>query len=232
MQINACINKDYLNTKSNPSFNGSFKKTEQGTPYYNSTSATNVGYVTAAAALGLRIPNMFTKIPTMEEAEKFISKLKEVAKDNPLFKPKNLPTAEELINNAKKSKKYAIPFALIAAALSLGSGVIVDKIRNQKAAETADKIKKLGLKNAMSYDENIDMSRNGRGYYNSDIGNKYGAILGAACGCTATGMSYILNKKRTTPVLSVLSIGSFALGGWLVGKFADHKTNDAARRYS
>lgn len=232
MHINACINKNYFNAKFSPSFNGSMKKTEQGTPYYSTTSATNVGYVTAAAALGARIISLFRKVPTTEEAEKYVEKLKNELKDSHMFTTNNLPTAEEYIKTVKAAKKYALPFGLIAAAASIGCGVLVDKLRNQKAAETADKIKKLGLQNAMSYDNNIDMSRNGRGYYYSNIGSKYGPILGAACGCISSCMTYVTNKKDMSPLATILAIGIFALGGWFVGEMADRGTNDDARLYS
>ena len=96
-------------------------------------------------------------------------------------------------------------------------------------------------------DEHVDIARSGRGYYDSNDGAKHGWKLGALVGLVfGTAGTLSKNVKETlnksgipkdakTPILaaSILGAGVFnALGGFVMGKIADHNANSDARKHA
>ena len=139
---------------------------------------------------------------------------------------------EEELRNMEKMKKYAIPFALIAAAMSIGCGVIVDNIRNKKAAETADVVaSSKNINEAFMRDENLQVDKYGLPYHHSNTGTKSGALLGAACGIAHGAMSSVTSKSATNIIImNVLSgAATMALAGWGVGALYDKTVNGKAQ---
>ena len=132
---------------------------------------------------------------------------------------------------------------LIGLGLHSAIGAFLDYKRNQKAAEAAEYIKTAGAKQALATREDIYISSvNGRPYYHSNVGAKYGTAIGAGIGAiigilpssviTAAGLGKAKDKELATAgVLSFAIItGITTLGGFILGKISDYFTNKAAER--
>lgn len=144
-----------------PAFRGKFEKTEQGNPYYKTNSGTVAGGVMAgvAACSWLKWLN-FKEVPELDDKAKAFMKesgledvykafgVKDINKAlNEEYKQKNIQGA--------RLKKLAIPFAVVAAACTLGCGMLVDNIRNKKAKETADYTAQVGVHNALMSGDSV-----------------------------------------------------------------------------
>lgn len=216
-----------------PSFKGKWERTEQGNPYYKTSSGTTAGAILAIPAGLAWLDKIRYKGMSAEETEVAKNAIKEAGMDD-FFKKltggKNFEETLKMGNeNGLRLKKYAIPFALLAAGLTVGCGMLVDKLRNNKAQETADIVKQVGVKNAVMNGDRVALSNKGRAYYESNQGSKYGALLGAGCGIIGSVMQTGKNTKISGAIGSALT---FALGGWIMGKIADSNSNKDARRHA
>ena len=188
-----------------PNFKGSYQRTENGTPYYK----TNSGVIAGSVLGGIQ--------------------------------------SLSIINNLIQKRTTAGLISLTTVIASVGCGAIIDNIRNKNAAKTADEIRQIGLKKAIQMDEHVDIARSGRGYYESNDGAKHGWKLGAVVGLVLGSASALskdvkeaFNKignlkgsKTSILVASVLGTGVLnALGGFIMGKIADHNTNSDARKHA
>lgn len=208
----------------NVCYKGKFSQTENGTPYYKSNSATKAGAVLAVPAF------LFNAVPAIVTSNKFIEAQKNMYK--------NFGLKDEQIGNilkeTKKNGKYAIPIAALAAGLTLGCGMIVDHIRNSRARKTADFARQVGTKRALTTGDSVALSRKNHPYYESNVGSKYGAILGAGCGLIASFMTPEPKKILAAPKMAAFGIVSniviFGLGGLIMGKIADNNTNKNAEK--
>ena len=192
-------------------FTSRTRTTKDGNPYYHSNIGLKVGAVTGT--IGAINWLSYLKPKNMEPAFDFIKKF--VKGDD----------AEKLISEIKaqstRLKKYAIPFALIAGACSIGCGILVDHLRNKNAQKSADIIAEVGDANAPFVDDSIDYTKYGTAYHKSKQGSKLGALLGLGCGVAHTAM---VTKKP----LQVATLLEFALAGWLTGLITDKITNKKA----
>lgn len=210
-----------------PAFKGNYKRTEQGNPYYHTNSAMKIGGTLAGlCALGTAIDlagnNFFQKaLKNLPEADKDLIK----------------------INN----KTAILANGLIALAIHLGSAAFIDHKRNEKAKETADFVKKVGTKNAVMNSDEVALSNKGRAYYDSNTGAKYGVWCGTGAGLVTGILGYAKELKKldskTPDVIKTatktggaigiaMGIGISALGGWLLGKWADSIANNDARKHA
>lgn len=214
-----------------PAFRGKFEKTEQGNPYYKTNSGTVAGGVMAgvAACSWLKWLN-FKEVPELDDKAKAFMKesgledvykafgVKDINKAlNEEYKQKNIQGA--------RLKKLAIPFAVVAAACTLGCGMLVDNIRNKKAKETADYTAQVGVHNALMSGDSVALSNKGRTYYDSNIGKKYGAFLGAGCGL----IDSVMSTGKFKPI-GLLNMIPMAIGGLIMGAITDHFTNSNAKK--
>ena len=108
---------NYLYTQQ-PAFRGKFERTEQGNPYYKTNAGTVAGGVMAGvAALHWLSKLSFKEVPALGKDEKAI--LKESGMED-MFKTFGMKDIDEALKEGNKNgmrlKKFAIPFALIAAA--------------------------------------------------------------------------------------------------------------------
>ena len=207
-----------------PAFKGNYKRTEQGNPYYHTNSAMKIGGTLAGlCALGTAI---------------------DLAGNN--FFQKNLPEADKdliKINN----KTAILANGLAALAIHLGCAAFIDHKRNEKAKETADFVKKVGTKNAVMNSDEVALSNKGRAYYDSNTGAKYGVWCGTGAGLVTGILGYAKELKKldskTPDVIKTatktggaigiaMGIGISALGGWLLGKWADSIANNDARKHA
>ena len=210
-----------------PAFKGNYKRTEQGNPYYHTNSAMKIGGTLAGlCALGTAI---------------------DLAGNNFFQKAlKNLPEADK--NLIKINNKTAIlANGLAALAIHLGCAAFIDHKRNEKAKETADFVKKVGTKNAVMNSDEVALSNKGRAYYDSNTGAKYGVWCGTGTGLVTGILGYAKELKKldskTPDVIKTatktggaigiaMGIGISALGGWLLGKWADSIANNDARKHA
>ena len=132
---------------------------------------------------------------------------------------------------------------LVGLGIDLAIGAFLDYKRNQKAAEAADYINAVGAKRALAEREDIYISNvNGKPYYHSNVGAKYGTAIGAGIGAifgvlpssvmVAAGLGKAKNKEPAAAgILSFAMItGITALGGFILGKISDYFTNKAAEK--
>ena len=210
-----------------PAFKGNYKRTEQGNPYYHTNSAMKIGGTLAGlCALGTAIDlagnNFFQKaLKNLPEADKDLIK----------------------INN----KTAILANGLAALAIHLGCAAFIDHKRNEKAKETADFVKKVGTKNAVMNSDEVALSNKGRAYYDSNTGAKYGVWCGTGVGRVTGILGYAKELKnldsKTPDVIKTatktggaigiaMGIGISALGGWLLGKWADSIANNDARKHA
>lgn len=210
-----------------PAFKGNYKRTEQGNPYYHTNSAMKIGGTLAGlcalgAAIDLAGNNFFQKaLKNLPEADKDLIK----------------------INN----KTAILANGLAALAIHLGCAAFIDHKRNEKAKETADFVKKVGTKNAVMNSDEVALSNKGRAYYDSNTGAKYGVWCGTGTGLVTGILGYAKELKKldskTPDVIKTatktggaigiaMGIGISALGGWLLGKWADSIANNDARKHA
>ena len=220
-----------------PAFKGKWSKTEEGNPYYKTNTGAVAGGIMAIPAAYSWLKYSWKNI---DEAKinKELTESKKIMKEtgmdkqfDDMFKNLGYKNTEEAmkagIDNMKRLKKYAIPFAIIAAGATAGCGILVDHLRNKKAKEAADTVKQVGVKNAVMQNDKIQLSNKGRAYYESNQGVKYGALLGAGCGLIESVMS--AGKLKAA---ALINMALMALGGLIMGKIADSTANNDARKHA
>ncbi len=219
-------------------FRGKVSKTENGTPYWKTTAGATAGTVLAVPAALLWL-NKLNSPTSEEEFKKPMDKVKEIFMKNLSEAEKQefekgwqegLKTSaaevEKQLKQNKLKKKMAIPGAIIAAICSIGCGMAVDNLRNQKARQTADYARKVGDKAALMQGDRVAINNRGKAYYESNEGSKWGAMFGAGCGIIHSLMSTNRGVRGI-----VVPTATFALGGWLMGLIADHNANKAAMKH-
>lgn len=219
-------------------FKGKYTRTEQGNPYYKTNSGTVAGAIVAVPA-GLGWLMKRSLLTTEEEYAKYTNVVKDFfmkgfkGEEAKAFSEgfdsgvkESMSKAKERLELNKKLKSRAIPGAIIAAICSLGCGMLIDKLRNNKAKEAADTVGRVGLNNAIMHNDNISISKRGRAYYDSSEGLKWGALLGAGCGVASAA----LNGRK--PVQYLTNALKFAVGGLIMGAITDACTNKSARKHS
>lgn len=220
-----------------PAFKGKWSKTEEGNPYYKTNTGAVAGGIMAIPAAYSWLKYSWKNI---DEAKinKELTESKKIMKEtgmdkqfDDMFKNLGYKNTEEAmkagIDNMKRLKKYAIPFAIIAACATAGCGILVDHFRNKKAKEAADTVKQVGVKNAVMQNDKIQLSNKGRAYYESNQGVKYGALLGAGCGLIESVMS--AGKLKAA---ALINMALMAVGGLIMGKIADSTANNDARKHA
>lgn len=221
-------------------FKGKYTRTEQGNSYYKTNSGTVAGAIVAVPA-GLTWLQKRSLPTTEEEVMTSANKIKDIfmkglkgedAKffsegfDKGIKEASSTAEVKEAWKLNKKLKSRAIPGAIIAAMCSLGCGMLVDKLRNNKAKEAADTVGRVGLNNAIMHNDNISISRKGRAYYESSEGLKWGALLGAGCGIANAAL------YSAKPIQYLTKGLKFAVGGLIMGAITDACTNKSARKHS
>lgn len=114
--------------------------------------------------------------------------------------------------------------------MSIGCGLLIDHIRNKKAAETANVIaSSKNINEAFMRDENLQVNKYGLPYHHSNTGTKLGALLGGVCGLAHGAMIPNIPKNATGRALNMLTGAvTMALAGWGVGALYDKMVNGKA----
>ena len=161
----------------------------------------------------------------MQEFEKYDDNEKKLL--NTLSVPTTENGIKDAIKHKERYKKYAIPFAIAAAGVTAGCGLLTDYLRNKKAKENADYVKQVGMKQALVTNSELAVAESGRPYTKINTGVKYGAPLGAACGIAHARMSF---GKLNNIANTIACMFTFMLGGLLMGAIADSAANKSARK--
>ena len=188
------INKVSVETQT-PNFRGKYRVTNDGNPYYSTNSAAIAGGILAVPAFWHQYKLGKASSETLSLEAKLLETLgpKEKAELSTTFNVENY--LNYIKKAAKKSKFNTVINALLASGLTLGCGLIVNKVRNKNARLAADEIGYKGSVQARSDNENIKTSEKGNLYYKSNDGKRIGALLGLGAGGTFLGVNALLNRQ-------------------------------------
>ena len=220
------------------------KPAENSVPYYES----NVGLKTGAI---LSIPAVIDFLPDMrlknadyfeqnvenyrKEAEAGKKNIDKIIHENKLPEGCNkflkrvqasIPDAEAYRNICARRCRIAIPATIIATGCTIGSGLIIDSIRNNNAKEVAEQYANMSANPNFSA-KNTMVAQSGVPYYKSKVGKQFGALFGGALGV----LSALLNggMARTAPNIGFRSF-LFALGGLTIGALYDNIVNKRSEK--
>ena len=190
----------------NTKFNG-IKRTQRGVNYHHTNAGLAVGSAVSLLAAGLWTSN--SKGFNVND----ISYLRQMG-----FKEKDIIA---MVKQAEKLKQRALPCGIIAAAASIGCGIIIDLLRNKKAQKIAEQSAIQGPQQTCMTNPDARLTSFGTVYHHSNEGKKTGALLGVACGLAH---SLMLGNPVNLPVYL-----TFALGGFLAGAITDKISNNKAK---
>ena len=212
---------NFSNNSSSVTFKGNVKRTEKGNPYYHSNSGTKIGTGLAVGMCGL-----LATVPFLNHINKILlqNNKKTMSSD------KIEKYTKTITENKNNFKKILVP-AIAAMGTYIACGAIIDYFRNKNAKKSADLVGRVGVRRAMAQDDNIEISKNNHPYYYSDQSAKKGALLGAVAN---TGLALIDNNNgvqatrlpKAGRLAGAAVVG--AIGGAILGAWADHSSNKKA----
>ena len=229
-----------------PAFKGKTVQNENGVPYYKSNEGLKTGAFLSLLAGGNFLSGLRYRNP--DNIKKEIGAYKKLIEDDRKnvdsilgemnisnerreFYNKIFNKTEKVFENyeerLKRRAKIAIPAALAAIACTLGVGALIDRVRNKKAEQSANK-----MANAQSYDElmqnkDLKFDETGTIYHHSKTGKILGILLGAGCGI----VNYLLSTG-TLKKIRMSNVGIFGLGGLIVGSIYDGNVNKKSKNVS
>ena len=220
------------------SFRG-IKKTDQGNPYYKTHKGVNLGLKIAIPAGAIVVsPAVYKMLPA--DTKSLIEKCANncITKTEELFNVIGLKKhvseqglfLEKLKSWVKSSKKQA----LVIGALALGTGIVTDAIRHDKASSLADDV----ANGKTDHRNDLANSKNGKNYSKTKIGRYSWLISGTIAG------SYIMLSKvadngilerlfknnKKNPLIVTLGIIAGTASGWLLGRVNDNEVNKKAAK--
>ena len=213
-------------------------------PYYKSNVGVKTGAILSIPAVIDFLPDV--RLKNSDYFEKTISNyqndiekaqkgIDEIIKDgkfpeqfnNYLKKYKDsMPSTESFRKTCLRKREIAVPATLIATGCTIGGGMLVDAVRNEKAKKTAEQINRVQNSGAEAMIRNVSFSESGVPYYESNIGKRLGIFLGAACGILSAYLNGGLAKTKTNTALRAII---FALGGLITGNIYDNIVNKKSK---
>lgn len=141
---------------------------------------------------------------------------------------------DSIIERPGMNKTAVLMTTLFGIGTQFMAGWYADKNRNQKVAQAEDYIKTHGLRKALEYNRNLDISKENKVYYQSKEGKKLFTQLGVWSGLLF-GMPVITSgkvKPGLKIIISLLAAGMGAIGGLIDGAIVDYFANRTAKKYS
>ena len=139
-----------------------------------------------------------------------------------------LSEAGASLKAAGKKLWFTVP---ISIAIYTGCGALMDKITNDRRAKFAKEIEGKDTKDILKDNPDAELTRKGEVYQKSNIGKKYGTLLGAVVMPLWSKASSMITKTRSPlGVISNVIIG--ALGGLMLGSISDHYSNKGAIKHA
>ena len=121
----------------------------------------------------------------------------------------------------------------LSVAIYMGCGALVDKFINNKRAEFAKSSQDKDMKDVIKENKKAEVTRNGNVYHKSDVGKKYGALLGAV------GFPILIASRRAIRGYALPSVVGILLnaaigivGGLTLGSIADKCANKGAKKFA
>ncbi len=134
--------------------------------------------------------------------------------------------SEQGIEVAKTLNKWAaIPLAF---AFNMGCGALIDHFINKKNEEFTEATAGMEPTQATATDERAELTAKGNAYRNSNIGMKYGALIGLIGNPIYGAIN--TKGKGITALTVILGALSGALGGCALGAITDHFANKNAEK--
>ncbi len=228
-----------------PVQNYDFQQGTPSVPYYKSNVGLKTGAILSIPAVIDFLPDV--RLKNKDYFEKTIDKYQKdlestqknidaIIKDgnyperfnNYLKKYKDsMPSTETFRKTCSRKGELAVPATLIATGCTIGGGMLVDALRNEKAKKTAEQIGVAQNNGAEAKIRNISVSDSGIPYYKSNIGKCFGAPLGAACGILSVCLNGGLAKTKTNTVIRTII---FTLGGLVTGSIYDNIVNKKSEK--
>ncbi len=191
----------------NPNFRGNYRETKNGNPYYSTNSAAIAGGILAVPAFihqySFGKTNSKIASSKAKELENFLATASEQEKER-LNKIVNLEKLSEYYKKVANTptSRILIP-AILASGLTLGCGLIVNRLRNKNAQMASDEIRYKGSEQAPNDNKNIKISENGNLYYKSNDGKRIGTLLGLGTGATFMGVNRLLNTGNVKEYMDI-----------------------------
>lgn len=227
----------------NPQFNGDQKVAVSGVPYYESNEGFKTGALLSLPAVVDFLPDLRLKdkdyfektvkdyADCVANTNSYIDKKLQAegtssAYSNILRKVKgSIPDAEAYRKTCARKYKLAIPATIIATGCTMGAGMLVDSVRNEKAKEVAEQavLNQAELQN----NPNVAYGVSGTPYYVSKTGRRLGGILGSAFGVLSAYLNGGMAKSAPNVGLRAFLFG---LGGLGVGAIYDRTVNKKSER--
>ena len=147
--------------------------------------------------------------------------------------PEYLKEEQKEIKNALKNVNKTLAICLpIAILFSLGSGLFVDKLTNDKQTKFADKLSISNKKDILREEDNAELTRKDNVYYKSNIGKMVGPALGAVILPIISVIASSINKIKVPAVVYVGEVLGGALGGLILGAITDKIANKGAAKHA
>lgn len=119
----------------------------------------------------------------------------------------------------------------IGIAVYTGCGALIDKLINDKRAKFAQDIAGKDTKDIVKDNSDAELTRRGEVYQRSNIGKKFGTLLGAVVLPAWSKTSEMITKSKS-PVGIVGNAIIGALGGLILGSITDHYANKGAIKHA
>ena len=222
-----------VENKQATSFKGKYKQTENGNTYYHTNSAKAIGYSLG----GLRL------LLGLATASTFCYFSKSIDKNH----------------ISKNIGKRCLVAAAIGACTDIIASTLIDSKRNKEVRKMTNDINYYGANEVFQKNNNVQITDNKNICYKSNIGSKYGVLLGLGSGVIMETTNFISDKIFTKSLKNkegirelpndikeivsnlystthsrglfniAITLGCCTLGGWLLGKWSDSVANKKMR---
>ena len=197
---------------------------ESGLTYYKSNKGTIAGTILAVPAAGIYLSG------TKFKKNNFSNSMANLYKSaNMKYDARYEKYLKDMDKTFSRLGKTAVPFAIVAAACTIGAGALFDKVRNKNASAAANDLVAGNYNRIYVNGDEVDYSAAGIPYYKSKNAAKFGAITGAVCGLIKGIMNCIVNSQFR-PAHFVFPVALFTLGGMMMAAIAQNSANKAAEK--
>ena len=211
----------------------SFQKNEPKQDNKPNSFTTHAGLKTGAtvAAVGAAYKLTFSKIVDViaGAAQGLVSQVLQSADEN-LSREIQGGLGESGLKSAKNKYLWTIP---VSVAVYTGCGALIDKLINDKHSKFAENSKNKNVKDIVKDDKDAELTRKGNPYCRTNIGKKYGTLLGIVA---LPVLKYTNNAIKGFRGVSLIGVGinmiAGAIGGLTLGSITDHFANKGAKKFA
>ena len=139
-----------------------------------------------------------------------------------------LSEVSSALKSAGKKLWFTVP---IGIAVYTGCGALIDKLTNDSRAKFAQDNAGKDTKEILKNNPDAELTRRGEAYQKTNIGKKYGALLGAVV-LPLWKLAHSAITKTKSPFGIVTAVVTGALGGLTLGAITDHYSNKGAVKHA